>query len=130
MTRYISSIIIFALLIACMLVSFYYSDKVLTEISYLLDLEIDAVRFSMANDLVSTDHSNFLASKEKWEGWKLMFFTIAPHDKVDMICVEFDICTAWSATENDDEYYASLWNIKSLLSVIKRLDMPHISRIF
>ena len=125
MRRFIIAIVLFIILISSISTALYFSDIVTDYILDNIDIEIENV----GNGL-ETNGEHLLIAMEKWDDWKLIFFSIAPHDKIDSINTEFNICTAWSKTKEKDEYFTSLWSLKSALQIIRNLDRPSISRIF
>ena len=124
MKRYLVATIIFIFLISSICYALYLSDLITDDILEDIMIEINNVKNG-----IETNGEHLSIARNEWESSRLFFFFIVPHDKLDDVNTEFNICTAWSTTEEKDEYYKSLLRLKSAIDIIKNLDRPKLERI-
>lgn len=123
MSRYIASIIIFLLLIIGVFYVRDVADDVTLEIISAIDDEI----INAENEIY--DGSPVIEAKKIWDGRRRFFSAVVPHDKLDSIDAQFAVCNSWTSTDEIDEYRAALWELRSMIIVIRELDSPSSNRI-
>ena len=122
MSRYIASVIIFALLFAGVSIVHSRSDYVTEEILSLLETELSCVEDGIF------DGAPLFAAQKIWDDHRSFFSAVVPHDKLDMIDTQFAICSSLVSDDKED-YTVATEELIALIKIVQTLDSPSFDRI-